>query len=90
MGVPILTIKGNNFISRCGESIINNLGLNEFISKNEEEYILKAIDFTKNPEKLNILRKNLRSMAIKTPLFQSKEYCKNFEKAINYITEKNV
>ena len=29
-------------------------------------------------------------MAIKTPLFQSKEYCKNFEKAINYITEKNV
>ena len=90
MGVPILTIKGNNFISRCGESIINNLGLNEFISKNEEEYILKAIDFTKNPEKLNILRKNLRSMATKTPLFQSKEYCKNFEKAINYITEKNV
>ena len=38
MGVPVLTMKGNNFTSRCGESINNNLNLKEFIADDENDY----------------------------------------------------
>ena len=37
MGVPVLTKKGNNFVSRCGESINLNLGLNSFLADNNED-----------------------------------------------------
>ena len=33
MGVPVLTMKGFNFNSRCGESINKNLKLNDLIAK---------------------------------------------------------
>ena len=42
MGVPVLTMRGFNFNSRCGESININLGLNKFIAKNNEDYFKKS------------------------------------------------
>ena len=39
MGVPVLTLEGNNFVSRCGESINLNLNMPEFIAKNKNDYI---------------------------------------------------
>ena len=42
MGVPVLTLKGSNFNSRCGESININLGLNSFIAEDKEDYIKKS------------------------------------------------
>ena len=34
MGVPVLTLEGFNFNSRCGSSINKNLGLDDLIAKN--------------------------------------------------------
>ena len=42
MGVPVVTMKGYNFNSRCGESIIKNLGIEDLIAINEDDYILKS------------------------------------------------
>ena len=42
MGVPVLTMKGFNFNSRCGESIMTNLKLNELIASTEDDYIKKS------------------------------------------------
>ena len=42
MGVPVLTMKGFNFNSRCGESINKNLNLKDFIAENENDYVEKA------------------------------------------------
>ena len=35
MGVPVLTMKGYNFNSRCGESINKNLGMKDLIAKDD-------------------------------------------------------
>ena len=43
MGVPVLTMKGFNFNSRCGESINRNLKLEDFIAEDGEDYIKKAL-----------------------------------------------
>ena len=77
MGVPVLTLSGNNFVSRCGESINKNLGLNEFIAVNKNDYIKKAIYFSKKPLFLNELRKNLRQKAKDSGIFQSEEFARD-------------
>lgn len=78
MGVPVLTLKGNNFTSRCGESININLKLEQFIAKDTEDYIKKAINFTKEIEVVRNLRINLREQAINSPLFKTKDFANQF------------
>ena len=51
MGVPVLTMAGYNFNSRCGESINKNLGMEQLIAKDEKEYIFKATDLSNDKEK---------------------------------------
>jgi hypothetical protein len=43
MGVPILTKKGDTFLSRCGESINFNLNMNEWTASSNEDYVIKAM-----------------------------------------------
>ena len=78
MGVPVLTLKGFNFLSRCGESININLGLKNFISNDEDNFVNKAIFLTKDLNYLNDLRTKLREVAKKSHLFNSKNFAKDF------------
>jgi predicted O-linked N-acetylglucosamine transferase (SPINDLY family) len=85
MGVPLLTMKGERFLSNCGESINANLGMHEWIAKNKNDYYEKAIKFSENTHNLNLTRKNLHSKAINSPLFNSKEFAKNFSEIIKKL-----
>ena len=78
MGVPVLTMAGYNFNSRCGESINKNLGMEQLIAKDEKEYILKATDISNDKEKYINLRKSIFLNAIKSPLFNGKKFSENF------------
>ena len=87
MGVPILTLKGHNFTSRCGESININCNLQEFIAIDKKDYVKKALNLCKDLEKIKSLKKNLREMAIKSSLFDSKGFADSFyEKLKNLWT----
>ena len=59
MGVPVIVLKGKNFCSRCGESIIKNIKFNYLIADNLEDYIFKAVNFSKNLDKLIKTRNDL-------------------------------
>ena len=85
MGVPVLTMAGYNFNSRCGESINKNLGLEYLIAKNEEEYVSKAVGFSSNREKFMELRKSVFLNAMKSPLFNKKQFAKNFYNSLKEI-----
>ena len=90
MGVPTLTILGNNFVSRTGESINKNLGLNNFIATNKDDYIKKAIDFSNRTAMLRSLRKSLREKSKDSPLFKNKEFTENFSEQLKKIWEKKL
>ena len=87
MGLPVLTMKGFNMNSRCGESINKNLGMNNLIAEDDKDYINKAISLTHDEEFKKKYGLKLRNKAISSPLFDTKSFCKNFEilikKAIN-------
>jgi predicted O-linked N-acetylglucosamine transferase (SPINDLY family) len=48
MTVPLLTKKGDSFVSRCGFSINKNLSMEDWIANNNNDYISKAIKFSKD------------------------------------------
>ena len=78
MGVPVITMKGYNFNSRCGESIIKNLDIEDLIANNEDDYILKAQKIADDKDKLLELRKNIFNNSHETPLFDTNQFSQDF------------
>ena len=85
MGVPILTLKGFNPNSRAGESINKNLNMNYLIADNKDEYLLKAIELSKNFEKVIEIRKNIFDKALESNLFNDKKFSKEFYESLEKI-----
>ena len=85
MGVPILTMNGHNFNSRCGVSINKNLGMNSLIAENIEDYVLKAINLTKNINELDKLREHTFEKSISSPLFNIKNFSNDFYNCLENI-----
>ena len=86
MGVPVLTMRGFNFNSRCGESININLGLNKFIAKNNEDYFKKSIEL-QDKKKLIHLRSILRKKVLNSPLFDTDNFSKNLMAVFNKVAK---
>ncbi len=85
MGVPVLTMKGFNFNSRCGESINLNLGMDEFLAADEEDYLTKAIQLQKDLTKLELLRGSLRERALASPLFDVDNFTNEFSSILKKV-----
>ena len=85
MGVPVLTMAGYNFNSRCGESINKNLNMEYLIAKDEKEYVSKAVSLFNDRDKFLNIRKSLFLNAIKSPLFDGKKFSENFFSSLREI-----
>ncbi len=82
MGVPTLTLSGNTLLGRQGASLLNCVGLQDWIAQDEEEYITKAIQHSANIALLSALRENLRTQILETALFDASRFAKQFEDAM--------
>ncbi len=85
MGVPVLTMKGYNFNSRCGESINKNLGMKDLIAKDESEYIFKAKKLAEDQDELLKIRKKIFAIAPHSPLFDKKNFVNDFFNCLENI-----
>ena len=78
MGVPVLTMKGYNFNSRCGESINRNINMEELIAIDEDDYIKKGVNLATNQDYLMSIRKKIYNDAIISPLFNADKFSRDF------------
>ena len=85
MGVPVMTIVGNSFTSRYGYSINKNLKLEEFVAKDEKQFLDKAEKICSNLSELDNLRGKLRNIAIESPLFNQNKFNNDFVNIIKKI-----
>ena len=85
MGLPVLTMKGFNFNSRCGESINKNIDLHHFIANDDDDYVNKAQSLIKEKNLHDIYGNNLRKKAISSPLFDTDTFAKDFENLLKKI-----
>ena len=82
MGVPVLTKRGDYFLSHLGESIAHNTGLSDWIAADEDEYVAKAVKFSSDLDGLMKLRAGLRAQVLASPLFDAARFAAHFEEAV--------
>jgi predicted O-linked N-acetylglucosamine transferase (SPINDLY family) len=87
MCVPLLTLSGDRFVSRCGESINKNLHMNDWIAYNTKDYISKALKYSNNFNLLNDVRSHLRASSRKSVLFDSTVFSKDLIDCLNKIVD---
>ena len=81
----ILTVKGNHFISKTGESINKNIGLNNWIAHDLDDYLLKAISFSKDLNFLQNTKNYLINNRNKFIIFDSENLAKELSFAFKSI-----
>lgn len=82
MGVPFVTLAGQDFRSRMGVSILSNAGLPELIAQNADEYVKIAVDLAQDKERLRNIRHHLRARVAASPLMDQEKFARNFENAL--------
>jgi predicted O-linked N-acetylglucosamine transferase (SPINDLY family) len=82
MGVPVLSLRGDRFLSRTAGSIAHNAGLPELIAADEGDYVAKAVAFASDLGRLSALRAGLRQQVLASPLFDAPRFARNFEDAL--------
>ena len=82
MGVPVLSMQGDRFMSCTAGSIAHNAGLPDWIAADEDDYVAKAVTFASNLERLADLRAVLRERVLASPLFDAPRFARNFEDAL--------
>jgi predicted O-linked N-acetylglucosamine transferase (SPINDLY family) len=81
MGVPVLTRRGDRFLSHIGESILHNVGLAQWIALDNDDYVEKAVSFAAAHDYLTRLRAGLRQQLHSSPLCDAARFARNFEAA---------
>ena len=82
MGVPVLTLAGDRFLSHIGESILHNAGLPEYIATDQDNYVARAVLHAGDLPRLEILRRGLRQQVLDSPLFDAPRFAHHFEAAL--------
>ena len=78
MGVPVVTLKGHNWIGRQGASLLSALGRPEWIAKTEDEYVAKVVELCQAPVELARIRAGLRADMAASPLCDAARYAEEF------------
>jgi protein O-GlcNAc transferase len=88
MGVPVLSMRGQRFISHQGETILHNVGLPEWIAADADDYVAKAAAFASDTQALAVLRAGLRERLLASPLCDAPRFARNFEEAMRGMWQK--
>lgn len=90
MGVPVITLLGNNHAGRVGASLLTNIGLKSFIASDKNRYI-EIIDFlTKDLSTLNKLRLGIRNALVASPICDAKKFTAELEKYYKAFIQKEI
>jgi len=82
MGVPVLTLRGDRFISRVGATILHNAGLDDWITDDVGTYVARAVALASDVEALSRLRQTLRAQFVASPVCDAPRFARNFEAAL--------
>jgi predicted O-linked N-acetylglucosamine transferase (SPINDLY family) len=79
-GVPLVTLRGNTFAGRVGESQLRALGLEHLVAEDVDAYVEKAIALARDRDALRSLRTGLRRRRKTRPLFDTARFARDLER----------
>jgi predicted O-linked N-acetylglucosamine transferase (SPINDLY family) len=88
MGVPVLTLAGERFLSRQGVGLLMNAGLTEWIAADADDYVARAILHAGDMQRLAALRDGLRQRVLASPIFDAPRFARHFEIALRGMWQK--
>jgi predicted O-linked N-acetylglucosamine transferase (SPINDLY family) len=83
MGVPVLTMAGNSFLSRQGVGIMMNAGLPEWVAAGNDDYVARAVAHAGDQQGLADLRGRLRQQVQRSPIMDARRFAIHFETALH-------
>ncbi len=81
MGVPVVSLAGDQAVSRLGLTIMSNLGLPESIAADVDQYEKIALDLAGDLPRLGALRGSLRERMRSSPIMDATGFARNVEAA---------
>ena len=82
VGVPTLTLALPGMLGRQGQSLLENVGMQAWVTHSEAEYVQQAAAWGRSGadvgEKLQCLRKDLRERAAHSPLFDAPRFAQDW------------
>jgi predicted O-linked N-acetylglucosamine transferase (SPINDLY family) len=87
MNLPVLTLIGESFQARVCASLLTAIGIPELITHSLEQYKNVAIELANNGQKIIELKAKLKNNISIMPLFNTKLYTQNLEKAYKKMYE---
>jgi len=88
MGVPVLTLAGERFLSRQGIGLLMNSGLPEWIAADTDDYVARAVSHASDLQSLAVLRSGLRQQVLASPIFDAPRFARHFEDALRGMWRK--
>jgi len=85
MGVPVITLRGDRFVSRVGATIVESAGLPELVAGNVSEYIQRAVDLGQNPALIAEMRAGMRLRLAGSTLCDTYGFTRRLESAYRDI-----
>jgi predicted O-linked N-acetylglucosamine transferase (SPINDLY family) len=82
MGVPVLTLAGEHFLSRQGVGLLMNAGLPEWVAADPQDYVARAVAHANDLQALAALRSDLRRRVLASPIFDAPRFAEHFEAAL--------
>ena len=90
MGVPVLTVPGEAFCHRHSASFLTTLGLEDWIAEDVDDYVAKAIEYSKRRDDLVILRQTLRDRMKNSPLCDAPRFARDFENILFQMWQRSI
>ena len=81
MGVPVVTLCGDRHAARVGASLLTRMGLADWITHDEEAYVLEAVRRAGDLAGLAQLRGTLRERMRRSPLCDAEGFARDVEAA---------
>ncbi|MDD5177598.1 MAG: tetratricopeptide repeat protein [Sterolibacterium sp.] len=88
MGVPVLTLAGERFLSRQGVGILMNAGLPEWVAVDTGDYVARSALHAINLPRLAKLRNGLRKQVLASPITDAKRFSMHFEDSLRAMWRK--
>jgi predicted O-linked N-acetylglucosamine transferase (SPINDLY family) len=81
MGVPFVTLAGDRYMARMGATLLEQVGLGEFVARTPDEYVGLAVDVARDRGRLGALRATLRARVAASPIVDARGFVTGLEAA---------
>ena len=89
MGVPVLVLKGDRLLFHAGENVNYNIGMDDWVSEDQGEYLANAVGLSSDLDRLSEIRKHLREKVLKSPICDATRLAEHFGRSLWEIWSKS-